>query len=447
MRLRIDSIAYGGDGVARPAPDEPVVFVPRAAAGDELDVEIVQEKPRFRRARALRIASPGPDRVPPPCPYYGGTVPPSDAEACGGCQVQHLGYQAQLATKAEQVGEAIRRIGGLEPEIRPAVAAPAPFGYRNKGTFHWSEAAGRFGLVALDGRTVLPIDRCPLLVDPSNDVYRAAADAAEELAKKDPRVRRALATLVVRAAATGETLACLVAKPNAPASLADDFAQGVLARREATTTVLLNRNPKPDKQLFGDEFLVGKGDGTIRERIGAITFVLDPESFLQVNTEQAAALFGLAAAEASLSGAERVLDLYGGSGGIALTVAGRAAEVLVVESAEAAVLRGAQSADANGIANVRFRTGRAETLLGEAAAFAPDVVFVDPPRAGLDAKVVDATAAMKPERLVYVSCNPATLARDLKRYAENGYQVRRVTPVDLFPQTYHVECVALLTPS
>lgn len=458
MNVTIDKLAYGGDGVARPGTDETVVFVSRAAAGDRLKVEIVEQKPRFRRARILKVLEPGPERTQPPCGYYSG---PDEASSCGGCHLQHLGYAAQLAAKEEQVQDAIKRIGGVgevplgsanarewvAPTFHPAIAAPKPLGYRNKATFHWNAAAGRFGLVAVDQKTVLPIVQCPLLAAPVDEAYRAAAGAAEAIAARDPLVRAGLITLVVRAGiATGQTLVALVVKPSAPASLAEEFGREVLARGQVTS-ILVNVNPSPDRELFGDAFTMVHGGPTILEKIGGVSFVLDPETFLQVNTEQAATLFGVAVAAAKLTGKERVLDLFCGNGGLALSAARAAKEVIGVETVAGAVKRGRESAMLNGIENVRFRVGRVESTLktlfhGEKVA--PDVVFVDPPRAGLKPLVIETLVKMKPKRVVYVSCNPTTLARDLKLFVKGGWVVRDVTPVDLFPQTYHVEAVVTL---
>lgn len=444
MNVTIDKLAYGGDGVARPGTDETVVFVSRAAAGDRLKVEILEQKPRFRRARILKVLEPGPARTQPPCGYYSNA---DDASSCGGCHLQHLGYSAQLAAKEEQVHDAIKRLGGVTPKFHPALAAPKPLGYRNKGTFHWNAKAGRFGLVAVDQKTVMPIERCPLLAPPVDEAYRAAAAGAEAIAARDPLVRAGLITLVVRAGiASGQTLVALVVKPSAPASLAEEFGREVLARAQVTS-ILVNVNPSPDRGLFGDEFTMVHGGPTILEKIGGLSFVLDPETFLQVNTEQAATLFRVAVEAAKLTGKERVLDLFCGNGGLALSAARAAKEVVGIETVAGAVKRGRESAMLNGIENVRFRVGRVESTLktlfhGEKVA--PDVVFVDPPRAGLKPLVIETLVKMKPKRVVYVSCNPTTLARDLKLFVKAGWAVREVTPVDLFPQTYHVEAVATL---
>ena len=407
----MEKLAYGGEGVAR---TQPITFVPRSAPGDRLEVELTEEKARMRRAKILRVLEAGPGRREPPCAHY--------RQGCGGCQLQHLSYPAQLAAKAAQVREALARIGKLNVEVAEPLAAPAELGYRNKATFRKGPAG--LGLVGEDGVSVVPLSDCPLLVEAADRLYRKAAAVAAEM----PEV--GLSTLIVRAGqATGETL--LAAHADHP----DPF----LARLEATTLIALAGD--------GEEERVVSGPGVIRERIGGHDFFVDARSFLQVNTVQAGRLFTLAVEEAGLTGKERVLDLYCGNGGIALHAAGRAREVVGVESAARSVELGRRSAAAAGLGNVRFRLGRVESTLKalhHAERMKPEVVFLDPPRAGVKPVVIETLARMKPARVVYVSCNPTTLARDLALFARKGYITRRVTPIDLFPQTYHVEAVAAL---
>lgn len=454
MRVTIEKLAYGGDGIARPAPDEPVVFVSRAAPGDALDVEIIEEKPRFRRGRILKVLEPGDDRVAPPCGYYSNAT---DAASCGGCHYQHLRYAAQFREKFHHVREALKRLGGMEEldEAKdPANEANASgaLGYRNKGTFHWNAEQGAFGLVAVDQKTVLPIAQCPLLHPVAAETYAAASSVAAQLARDDERVRASLLTLVVRAGtATGDTLAALVVKPGAPADLGERFADALWKKRKLTS-VQLNVNPQPDRQLFGDKFQLLAGSPVIREKIGALTFLVDAETFLQVNTAQAAKLYNDAVDLSRAAHPERILDLYAGNGGLSLHLA-RAyprSEVIAVESVAPAVARGKDSAAANSIENVRWRVGKVESVLKKLhhhEHYKADLVVVDPPRAGLKDIVIETLVRMKPKRIVYVSCNPTTLARDVKQFASLGWEVRdRLVVHDLFPQTFHVESVIALAP-
>lgn len=454
MRVTIEKLAYGGDGIARPAPDEPVIFVPRAAPGDVLDVEIVEEKPRFRRGRILQVLEPGPGRVAPPCGYYQGAT---EATSCGGCHYQHIRYPAQFTEKFHHVREALKRLGGmaeLDEEKDPAVAKPEDaLAYRNKGTFHWNAEQCAFGLVAVDQHTVIPITTCPLLHPTAAEAYAAASAVATQLARDDEGVRASLLTLVIRAGtATGETLAVLVVKPGAPADLGERFADALWKRRKLTS-VQLNVNAQPDRALFGPKFQVLAGAPTIREKIGSLVFTLDAETFIQVNSVQAKRLYDEAVALGRPANPERILDLYAGNGGLSLHLA-RAfpkAEVLAIESVAPAVARGKESAFANQIENVRWRVGKVESTLKKLhhhEHWKADLVVVDPPRAGLKDIVIETLARMAPQRIVYVSCNPTTLARDVKQFGTFGFKVKdKLGVVDLFPQTFHVEAVLALVPA
>lgn len=461
MRVKIERLSYGGDGVARPAPDEPVVFVARAAPGDEVEVEIVEEKPRYRRGRILEIVRPGADRTEPPCGRYSGRT---EASSCGGCHYQHLRYPAQFTAKHRHVREALKRLGGMDlDEVRAplwpgsAVRPEDAFAYRNKGTFHWNAEAGAFGLVAMDGRTVLPVQSCPLLAPAVSGAYETTSSVVAQLARDDAAVRASVLSLVVRAGtATGETMAVLVTRPDAPADLGERFAAAAWKRRAggALTSLQINVNPRPDRALFGGRFELLAGEPVIHEKIGALTFVLDAETFLQVNTAQAKRLCDEVVRMARGAGdPRRVLDLYAGNGGLSLALAAAlpGAEVLAVESVATAVARGKESAAVNGVGNVRWRAGRVESVvkkLHHAERYRPDVVVADPPRAGLKPVVVETVARMRPRCVVYVSCNPTTLARDVKLFASLGYRARSdgLAVVDLFPQTYHVEAVLALAP-
>lgn len=450
MRVTIEKLAYGGDGIARPAPDQPVVFVPRAAPGDELEVEIVEDKPRFRRARILKVLKPGPDRVDPACGLYAGA---GEASSCGGCHYQHLRHAGQLAAKHAHVREALERIGGMTlgpgvPPLRETIAHE-PLGYRNKGTFHWGESAGAFGFVAADGKTVLPIAACPLLAPPVAEAFAAVSAVAQQIARDDAGVRSSLLSLVVRAGiATGETLAALVVKPGAPKDLGERFADAVWKKRKLDS-LLLNVNPSPQRALFGGKFELLAGAPTIKEKIGSLLFSVDAETFLQVNTAQAKRLVDHAVRLAGAAGRpKKILDLYAGNGGLSLPLAAAFpdAEVIAVESVAPAIARGRESAALDAIGNVRWRPGRVETTIKKllhAEKLKPDVVVVDPPRAGLKEGVAAAIARLAPRVLVYVSCNPTTLARDVKQLASLGYEgsPQRLEVVDLFPQTFHVETV------
>lgn len=445
MRVTIEKLAYGGEGIARPGKSETVVFVPRAAANDVLEVEVVEEKPRFRRASILKVVEGGEARTTPPCPHYQGKT---EATSCNGCQYQHLTYAAQLAAKAEQLGQALNRIGGFTGvPVRAPIAAPAPLHYRNKGTFRWNPEAGAFGLIAVDSKSVLPIDACPLLSESADRVFRAAGKVARDLANESPEFRAGVLSLIVRAGTeTGETLAALVVRQGFPRELAEKFSSK-LRTTTKVTSVVYAEHPRPGEALIDPQLELLDGARFIREKLNGLTFLLDAETFFQVNTPQAEKLYRIAIDGARLNGSEVVLDLFCGNGGISLSVAKHARKVIGVDVVRRSIERAVDSAQENGFDNVRFvRQDAADAIkkFVHAEKIRPDVIFLDPPRAGLKGALIKNLAKLGAKTIVYVSCNPATLARDLKAMAATGYFVREVTPVDLFPQTFHLECVAVL---
>ena len=442
LDLAIDDLAFGGEGVGR--VDGYVVFVRGGLPGDRLRVRMVEARSRFGRAAVESVVAPEPDRVEAPCPWFG---------ACGGCRLQHLAYPAQLAFKEKQVRDCLERLGGLGAfELRPILAAPEPYGYRNKMEFTIAGAAGApvVGLHQADRYdVVLDIERCLL----QSDTMNALLDGL----RREFRDRR----LGVYDQATGEGLLRFVsvregrrtgeAMVNLVTSAPDVEALGPVAARlrervPATASVVLNVNAKKASVAVGTEEHLLAGRDHIRESLGGLTFQVSANSFFQTNTVQAERLFGVVEAACALGGGETVLDLYAGTGAISLLLARRCRWVYGIEVAAAAVADAVRNARANGIENCTFLAGEVRhvlpTLMRDGVA--ADVVVADPPRAGFHPKALHALAALAPARLVYVSCNPSTLARDLADLCRQGYRLEWVQPVDMFPQTPHIEAVARL---
>jgi 23S rRNA (uracil1939-C5)-methyltransferase len=442
LELRIDSLAYGGNGVAR--LNGFVVFVRRGLPGDLVRARVTKVKKGYAEATAVAVVEPGADRVEAPCAHF---------PACGGCRFQDLAYEAQVAAKAEQVREALSRIGGIaEPPLEPIVPATSRFHYRNKLEYSFTRADD--GQVALGfhraGRwdRVLEVERCWLTTELGNAVRDAVRDWARE-ERLEPFDQGAqtgyLRHLVVREGRnTGQALVVLV---TAPGELADpDFLVESVRRFPEVRSVhwAVNDRPAevtnlPTQLLWGEE--------AIEEELCGLRFRVRPNAFLQTNTEMAERLYVLAAEAAGLTGSETVYDLYCGIGTIGLSMASRALSVWGVEVSEESVACAIENAELNGISNAAFFAGDVARSLEELAdrAGPPDVVVVDPPRAGLSGKALRQLARLERLRLVYVSCNPTTLAGNVKELAEFGYRLDRVTPVDMFPHTPHVEAVALLT--
>ncbi len=442
LELRIDSLAFGGNGVAR--LDGFVLFVRRGLPGDLVRARVTKVKRNHAEALAVDVLEPGPVRVDAPCEHY---------PACGGCRFQDLAYEAQIAEKESQVRDALQRIGGLgEPPLEPILPAESIFHYRNKleYSFTQTDAGPDLGLHRA-GRwdEVLPVETCWLTTDLGNGIRNAVRDWAREerLRGYDQKTHEGfLRHLVVREGRnTGQALVVLV---TAPGELPDEeHFVDVLRRFPEVLSIhwAINDRPAevtrdlPTRLLFGED--------AIEEELCGLRFRVSPNAFLQTNTAMAEQLYRLAGEFAQLSGGETVYDLYCGTGTIGLTLAGDALTVWGVEASEEAVACAIDNAALNAIGNAAFFAGDVGRSLEELheRSGEPDVVVVDPPRAGLSGRAVRQLGKLAPRRIVYVSCNPTTLAGNVKELiGEWGYSLERVQPVDMFPHTPHVEAVALL---
>ena len=445
IELTIDDLAFGGEGVGR--ADGYVVFVRGGLPGDRLRVRLGETRARFGRGTIEAVLSPSPDRVDAPCPYFG---------RCGGCRLQHLAYPAQLAFKAKQVRDCLERLGGLPPfELRPILPAPEPYGYRNKMEF--TIAAGAVPPSPVVGLhqaerydVVLDIDRCLLQSDTMNgllDEFRRQV-RARALDVWDPETQQGLLRFVVMREGrhTGQAMVNVVGGAPDVEALGP-VAAAIRARTPAVTSVVLNVNAKKASVAVGSEEHLLAGRDHIEESLGGVTFQVSANAFFQTNTRQAERLFGLVADACALRGTETLLDLYSGTGAISLLLARRAARVYGIELSAAAVADAMRNARANGIDNCTFLAGEVRHVLPElmAQGVRAAVVVADPPRAGFHPKALRALARLEPERIVYVSCNPATLARDVGDLVRDGFRLQWVQPVDMFPQTPHIEAVARLT--
>jgi len=443
LELKIDSLAYGGNGVAR--LNGFVVFVRRGLPGDTVRARVTQVKRNHAEALAVEVVEPGAERVEAPCAHY---------PACGGCRFQDLAYESQVAAKEQQVHEALRRIGGLaEPPLEPILPADAVFHYRNKLEYSFTPAASGVALgFHKAGRwdEVLDIERCWLTTDLGNAIRLAVREwaRAERLPAYDQAEQTGyLRHLVVREGRnTAQALVQLVTAPGELMSARETFVSTLRQFPEVRSIHwAVNDRPAevtnlPTKLLWGEE--------AIEEELCGLRFRVRPNAFLQTNTAMAERLYGLALELAALTGEETVYDLYCGIGTIGLTFAREALTVWGVEVSEESVACALENAQLNSIHNAAFFAGEVGEALAELRERAgePDVVVVDPPRAGLSGKALRRIARLEPPRIVYVSCNPTTLAANVKTLAADwGYRLERVRPVDMFPHTPHVEAVALLT--
>jgi 23S rRNA (uracil1939-C5)-methyltransferase len=443
IELTIDSLAYGGNGVAR--LNGFVVFVKRGLPGDTVRAEVTKVKRGFAEATATEVVVPSPERIEAPCTHY--------YEGCGGCRFQDYRYESQIAAKEAQVGDALRRIGGIaEPPLEPILPAEEQFHYRNKLEYSFTETARGAALgFHRAGRwdEVLEVNKCWITTDLGNAIRDAVRDWAQEegLPPYDQEAQRGyLRHLVVREGRnTGQALVQLV---TAPGDLqGDDRLVAALREFPEVRSIhwAVNDSPAevtnlPTNLLWGEE--------AIEESILGLRFRVRPNAFLQTNTRMAERLYELAIEYAGLTGEQTVYDLYCGIGTIGLAMASRALTVWGIEANEESVACAIENAGLNGVSNTAFFAGEVGASIEELAdrAGKPDVAIVDPPRAGLTPKALRRLARLEAPTIVYVSCNPTTLAGNVKDLVgEWGYTLQRVKPVDMFPHTPHVESVALLT--
>ena len=403
ITLHLTSIAHGGDALGR--HEGKVIFVPYAMPGEEALVEIVEDKGRYARGRLVEILSPSPHRVDPPCPHFG-------PGKCGGCQWQHMAYQAQLEFKAAVVGDQLARLGRLpDAPVKRAIPSASPWHYRNHAQFSVSDD-GRLGFVATDGWRVETIEVCYLL-HPLLEELLAALDL--ELP--------GLARLSLRAGVnTGHQMVIFETHDDLPPALESDL---------PVSCVLLLSDGTPINLI---------GNNHITEVVAGRRFRISATSFFQVNTPAAEELVRVVSEYLAPAGDETLLDAYCGVGTFALSLADKVGYVIGIEEDAGAV------ADARlnvaELANVEFIEGSVEASLPQLDRRI-DLAVLDPPRQGCKPEALTALIELAPRRIVYVSCDPATLARDARRLAEGGYQLVEVQPVDMFPQTYHIESVAL----
>jgi 23S rRNA (uracil1939-C5)-methyltransferase len=460
LELTIDRLAHGGEGVARFGQDGYVVFVSGAIPGDRVSATVIKRKRSYAHARASRILAAGPERI-------------AETAAHPGVAWQVLPYERQLEIKREQVDDALRRIGKLDGyELEEIVPALQQWRYRNKLEYSFGQSDEDelvCGFHASGGwKRVEPIEDCLLASELGNRGREAAVRWARAAGLRGWDRRReslegatpVLRNLVVREGRrSGKLQVRLVSSEGNPkaapyvggqASELDvaSLAAALVAElgEDSLSGVLWTRSSAVSETTMGGETELVWGDAELPERLGELDLRISSEAFFQTNTEMAEVLYGIAGEYAGLEGWERVYDLYCGIGTIALTLASRAGEVWGIELIESAVADAIAAARRNEITNASFFAGDARLALPELLERAgkPDVVVVDPPRAGLSQKVVRRILDASPKRIVYISCNPTTLAPNAAQMVEAGWRLVKVRPVDMFPQTPHIECVALL---
>ena len=426
----------GGNGIA--------VFVPFTAVGDAISCRILKVDKRCAYGKIEQMITPSAHRLPQTdCPVFG---------RCGGCVYRHVSYEHELQYKWQRVADALTRIGGLEITPQPIVGCDTPDRYRNKGQYPVAAGEHRplIGLYAARSHRLVEQHDC--LLQPQ--LFKTVLDTVGRWIKKaqvplyDEQTGRGLLRHIYirEGARSGELMVCLVCT-SGKVPQTELLIEQLKAAAPSLASLMVNINKKDTNVILGDTCFALYGKDHIVDNLCGLNFRLSPLSFYQVNTDQAERLYTLAREAAGLTGNETLLDLYCGTGTIGLSMAAHAKQLIGVEIVEPAVEDAVRNAADNGITNARFIAADAAQAARqlEREGVRPDVAIIDPPRKGCDETLIKTLSAMAPDRIVYVSCDPATLARDLKRFAECGYVTETVTPVDMFPRTAHVESVARLT--
>lgn len=436
VRAVIEGYSSEGLGIARVGGQ--VVFVHRAIRGEECDILIMKVLKNAAFGKVTAIHTPSPHRQDSDCPYYG---------RCGGCDFRHMDYAEELEAKRARVQDALQRLGGSEVQVEEILGAAETSYYRNKSQYPVG-MQGAVGFYRARSHEMIGVECC-LIQRPEAD---AAAEALRAYIRRfkvscynETTKRGLLRHLYVRTNAAGESLICVLGNGDG-APYENELVAMLREAVPKAVGIVWGVNRKVGNVILGEEYRTLWGEDTLVDTLCGLHFRLSVPSFYQVNREQAEVLYNKAVEYAALTGEETVLDLYCGAGTITLCMARHAKSAIGAEIVPEAVKDAWENAKNNGVENVEFMEGDAKIAAAELArrGLRPDVICVDPPRKGLAPEVIEAAAEMNPKRIVYVSCDPATLGRDVKRFAALGYEAVRAAAVDLFPRTANIESVCLL---
>ncbi|MEK5109409.1 23S rRNA (uracil(1939)-C(5))-methyltransferase RlmD [Cytobacillus sp. FSL K6-0129] len=441
--LTIKRLGINGEGVGY--FKKKVVFVPGALPDEEVVVEVTNVQPKFSEAKIKKVRKPSPYRVEAPCPLFG---------ECGGCQLQHLRYDRQLIEKRDMVIQSLERHTKIDPntiQIKQTIGMEDPWRYRNKSQFQVGMKQGEViaGLYSMNSHQLIDIDECivqkPETISVTNTMKRILQDL--NISAYNERTRKGdIRTIVTRVGVkTGEVQVVLITRQK-------ELPKSSLIVEEATKripnlrSIIQNVNGQKTSLIFGDETIPLAGETFIYEMLGDIQFELSARTFFQLNPEQTVKLYNEVKKAANLTGKETIVDAYCGVGTIGLWLADQAKEIRGMDIIKESITDAKRNAAKHGVKHAKYVTGKAEEWLPKwvKEGFRPDVIVVDPPRTGLDQALLKTIQQVKPKKLVYVSCNPSTLAKDID-FLHRQYKVKSIQPVDMFPQTAHVECVVLLT--
>ncbi|WP_050614023.1 23S rRNA (uracil(1939)-C(5))-methyltransferase RlmD [Bacillus testis] len=440
--LTIKRLGINGEGVGY--FKRGVVFVPGALPGEEIVAEATKVHPKFAEAKVKKIRKASPHRVKPPCPVY---------DVCGGCQIQHLAYSQQLKEKRDIVKQAFERYmrnTADQLDIRETIGMEDPWNYRNKSQFQVGVKEGKViaGLYGANSHRLIDIPECIVQHPACNEITETVKKALQKLGipiyneKKKTGIVR---TIIVRAGfATGEAQVVIVtAKKELPKK--EQLIEMVMSKHPEVKSFVQNINNSDTSLIFGEKTLPLAGANVIKETLGDLSYELSARTFFQLNPIQTVKLYDEAKKAAALTGKENVVDAYCGVGTIGLWLSDDAKEVRGMDVIKESIRDAKENASRHGKTNVKYVAGKAENVLPSwvKEGWKPDVIVVDPPRSGCDQALLQTILRVKPKRIVYVSCNPSTLAKDIQQLGKQ-YKVEYIQPVDMFPQTAHVECVAQL---
>ncbi|SNX54835.1 23S rRNA (uracil(1939)-C(5))-methyltransferase RlmD [Thermoanaerobacterium sp. RBIITD] len=438
--IYIDNMAHEGQGVGR--LNGIAVFVDGALIGEKVVARIDEAHKNYLNAHVVKIIVASLERINPQCPY---------SDRCGGCMLQHLNYEGQLMFKKQIVRDNLSRIGKINVEISDTIGMKNPKNYRNKAQYPVGVNNGEVvtGFYTAKTHDIVPIDTCMLQNETSIKITKIIRDWMKDFkitAYGDKTGKGLLRHIVTKVGfKTGEVMAVLVINGD-DIPHKDELINSLKENISGLKSIVLNINKRRLKVVMGKENITIFGDDFITDYIGDIKFEISPLSFFQVNPVQTKVLYNKALDYADLKGNETVIDVYCGIGTISLFFAKSAKHVYGIEIVEEAIKDAKRNAEINNIKNTEFIAGKAEVVMPKLykRGIRPDVIVVDPPRRGCDNAVLEACTKMKPEKIIYVSCNPSTLARDLRYLEDNGFKTEKVQPVDMFPFTSHIECVVLL---
>ncbi|MGM0806636.1 MAG: 23S rRNA (uracil(1939)-C(5))-methyltransferase RlmD [Bacillota bacterium] len=441
--LLIKRLGINGEGIG--FHQRQVVFVPGAIPGEEMSVIITKVYPNRAEAKIKKVFKKSKDRVTPPCPIY---------ETCGGCQIQHMSYPAQLREKRDIVVQAFERYTKIHRDklnVRNTIGMDEPWAYRNKSQFQVGKIDDTViaGLYSSNSHKLINIDHCLVQHEDTNIVTNKVKQIIRDLnlpIYDERKQTGSIRTIVVRTAFRTDEIQLVIVTATNELPKKEIFVAEIKKRLPQVTSFVQNVNEEKTSLVFGQQTEGIFGKDTITEHLGDLRFELSARAFFQLNPEQTVNLYNEVKRQANLTGNEKVVDAYCGSGTIGMWLANGAEEVRGMDIIKESIMDARKNAEKHQIKNAYYETGKAEKLLPKwvKEGWQPDVVVVDPPRTGCDPVFLETIIKTKPKKMVYVSCNPSTLAKDVHMLISNGYKVEQITPVDMFPQTSQVEAVCTL---